>query len=153
METNALFLILTKSGGDQFDAVMNYPFTNTLLNFFDPYNRKCMEWDPKKQNLDLLQFYQQLIQLRKEYPALRNGKLKFLLAKKNDHRLVYERWDNQNHFVIFINKREKPSFIKVPASTDTWVNMESSETIYTHEAHLNIKVPALGYVILKTINK
>lgn len=215
--------------GDQFDAVMNYPFTNTLLNFFaheeidaaafasaigaqlasyprqvnevafnlmgshdttrlltlckgnekltklisifqftfygvpciyygdeigidgeqDPYNRKCMEWDPEKQNLDLFQFYQQLIQLRKEYPALRNGKFKFLLAKKNDHRLVYERWDEQDHFIIFINKREKASLIRVPSSTDNWMDIDSSETISTQEEHLNVKVPALGYVILK----
>jgi glycosidase len=36
----------------------------------DPDCRKCMIWDPKKQNQDMLKFFQQLIALRKEYAAV-----------------------------------------------------------------------------------
>ena len=39
----------------------------------DPDCRRGMIWDPEKQDVDLLRYYQRLIQVRKQYPSLTEG--------------------------------------------------------------------------------
>lgn len=171
--------------GDQFDAVMNYPFTNAVLDFFghqkidaagfaaaigsqlaafpqqvtetafnlldshdtprllticgdnaealklaalfqltypgtpciyygdevglngggDPGCRKCMVWEPEKQNLDLLEFYSQTVQLRHRHGALRSTDLRFVHIGQADGTIVYERRDGSERLLIAMNAR------------------------------------------------
>ncbi len=47
----------------------------------DPDNRRCMPWDEGDWNLDMRQFYQHIIRLRKESSALKYGGYQTLLAE------------------------------------------------------------------------
>lgn len=214
--------------GDQFDAVMNYPFTNACLDFFarsqigaeqfanrinaqlvsypkqanevsfnllgshdtvrlltlcegsierfklaylfqltftgvpciyygdeigidgeyDPGNRKCMEWDPAKQNLDLLAFFQRIISLRHKYSALQTGKLTFLKDSENDNNLIYERRDANDHFLILINNSDQPSAFRTTVSKEAWTGILSDAPVSTAQGQLNLTLPAFGYAIL-----
>lgn len=214
--------------GDQFDAVMNYPFTNALLNFFahgrsdaesfayaiqaqlasyprqvnevafnllgshdttrlltlcngntdrfklaylfeltfygapciyygdeigidgehDPYNRKCMEWDPAKQNGELLAFFQKAIRLRKQYAALRTGGLRFL-TQSNKQLLVYERWDEHHQFIIAMNNSNTPASCRIQTTHQQWTDVCAGHTIQSAQDQLELELPAYGFIILK----
>ncbi|GGG07432.1 alpha-glycosidase [Paenibacillus abyssi] len=215
--------------GDQFDAVMNYPFTNILLSFFarrqtraeefanaihkqlasypkqvnevafnllgshdtvrlltlcegkvermklaslfqltflgtpciyygdeigldgeyDPYNRRCMEWDEAKQDQDLLSFFKGMIQLRNSHAALRTGGLKFLQDQHNDYVLAYERRDAQDRFVIVMNNSERAVTSQTVVSGSCWHNIVTGQSVRADKGQLNAELPAYGYMILQ----
>lgn len=217
--------------GDQFDAVMNYPFTNACLDFFarsrigadqfasrisaqlvsypqqanevsfnllgshdtvrlltlcegsldrlklaylfqltftgvpciyygdeigidgeyDPGNRKCMEWDPKKQNLELLAFFQRIISLRHNYAALQTGTLNFLMDLENDNNLIYERRDGKDHFLILINNSDQSSTFRTVVSKEAWSGILSDAPVSTPQGQLNVTLPPFGYAILHAV--
>ncbi|MBR7795891.1 alpha-glycosidase [Agaribacter marinus] len=168
--------------GDQFDAVMNYPFTNSVIDFFgkneikasdftasistllhmyprninevafnlldshdtprvltlangnvekvklmylfqlsfagtpciyygdeigmqggeDPGCRSCMEWNTNRQNLELFQFIQTLITLRKTDPLFGNyGNFRFIYDDNEANLICYEK-RNINRCLVFI---------------------------------------------------
>ncbi|CAH1208067.1 Cyclomaltodextrinase [Paenibacillus plantiphilus] len=214
--------------GDQFDAVMNYPFTNAVLEFFahrrstaaeftssintqlagyprqinetafnllgshdtirlltlcggnvklmklaslfqltffgspciyygdeigidgemDPLNRKCMEWDPAKQDQDLFAFFKRIIALRKQYTALRTGNLKFQQDGNSEQTLVYERWNEQDHFLILINNSDASVSSTATSSADSWTDVESGNTVTAKQGQVTVELPAFGYSIL-----
>lgn len=214
--------------GDQFDAVMNYPFTNAVLEFFahkrinaveftssinsqlagyprqinetafnllgshdtirlltlcggnvkvmklaslfqltffgapciyygdeigidgemDPLNRRCMEWDPAKQDQDLFAFFKRLIALRKQYAALRTGSLKFQHEGNNEQTLVYERWDEQDRFLILINNSDAGVTCTAAASENSWKDIESGSIVAAPQGQVTVELPAYGYSIL-----
>ncbi|GAA0354977.1 alpha-glycosidase [Bacillus horti] len=217
--------------GDQFDAVMNYPFTNILLNFFahrrtnanqfaqaintqlvsypqqitevsfnllgshdtvrlltlcggnvqrmklatlfqltfqgtpciyygdeigligqhDPDNRKCMEWDTRKQNLDLFAFFRQMINLRKSHAALRGSGLKFLPLPEHTQILAYERWDDRDRFLFVLNNEDASVSIVIPAlQPSKWRSVESPATIHFIDGEVHMSLPPYGYAILHT---
>ncbi len=181
--------------GDQFDAVMNYPFTDSVIDFFgnhsidvkqfknrlteimhmypenvqnylfnlldshdtprvltlanqnkdrvrlmylflltfigspciyygdeigmdgggDPGCRACMEWDPDKQDLDLRQFIQNLIQLRKETPAFgAEGRFEFLHIFEESNSIVYQKQTGNEKLIFVINNSDQEQIITVP---------------------------------------
>ncbi|MBW7473132.1 alpha-glycosidase [Paenibacillus oenotherae] len=214
--------------GDQFDAVMNYPFTNACIDFFarsaisagqftsrlsaqlvsypkqanevafnllgshdtfrlltqcngnkerfkltslfqltfsgvpciyygdeigidggyDPGNRKCMEWDPKKQDRELLAFFQRLIALRHKYAALRTGSVTFLQDQESDTSLIYERRDEQDHFIILINNSDTAATLRTTVSRDSWTGVLSEAPVVTPQGQLKLQLPPFGYAIL-----
>lgn len=46
----------------------------------DPDNRRCMPWDESQWDKDMLAYFQKIITIRKESPALKNGGFQVLLA-------------------------------------------------------------------------
>lgn len=217
--------------GDQFDAVMNYPFTNSVLNFFtrniinaeqftesinyqlarypqqvtevsfnllgshdtvrllthckgnsqlmqlatlfqltfqgapciyygdeigldgeyDPLNRKCMEWDPAKQNKELFTFFKHMIELRKTYPALRGNGLKFLTNREQPTLLAYERWDQQDHFLIVMNVAATPSStLLLPSVSAKWKSIYGNASVKVGEKQVQLELTAYGFTILHT---
>ncbi|WP_411675123.1 glycoside hydrolase family 13 protein [Cohnella faecalis] len=114
----------------------------------DPDCRKCMEWDPQKQNGDLLQFFKQTISLRHQYPALQDGALTFLQDQANDQNLIYERRDAQDRFVILINKSESSSVFRATIANEAWTDIVSGTPVTAEQGQLNFELPAFGYAIL-----
>ena len=47
----------------------------------DPDNRRCMPWDESDWDKDMLAYFQKIIAIRKESPALKHGSFKVLFAK------------------------------------------------------------------------
>jgi len=224
--------------GDQFDAVMNYPFTNAVLDFFayqtisaksftdaiggqlaaysqqvtesafnlldshdtprllticedneaamklaalfqltypgvpciyygdevgingagDPGCRKCMVWEPEKQNADLLAFYKQAIGLRHKYAALRSSDIRFVHASGSDidGTLAYERLDGEERLLIAMNARGKAAKLQLSLdgvrNSDILLASGSANKTATASLKgdlLTLSLPAYGYLILK----
>lgn len=51
---------------------------------FDPDNRRCMEWDPAKQDRELFLFHQSVISLRKSSPRCVPGRLTFCVRRRTN---------------------------------------------------------------------
>jgi 1,4-alpha-glucan branching enzyme len=60
------------------------------------------------QNYDLFEYYQKLITLRQQTPALQSDNIKFFYENADDKVLAYSRWDEQNsHVVVVVNFSER----------------------------------------------
>ncbi|WIM40703.1 alpha-glycosidase [Paenibacillus sp. PK4536] len=117
----------------------------------DPDCRRCMIWDEKDQDLELFAFYQQLIALRKQYPALRQGTFKFLHAKEGNNGLIYERSDDKDTFVIAMNSSSEPVTVSIDVKTTQWENMLDHTTLHVENGRLEEQLPAFAFVILKAV--
>lgn len=215
--------------GDKFDAVMNYPFTNAVLDFFlretldaeqfanaigkqlslyplqasevafnlldshdtpriltladgdkgkmklaalfqftymgtpciyygdeigmdgagDPDCRKCMEWDTAKQDRELFAFYQTLIRLRKEHPALRTGSITFLDAAHAGTKLAYERRLGDDVLIVLINTADMTQTFRLDVDERRWENVITGDLLRAERGKLSVKLPTLGYTVLK----
>ncbi|MCM3272951.1 alpha-glycosidase [Paenibacillus elgii] len=114
----------------------------------DPDCRKCMEWDPDKQDNELYDFYRLLIALRKDYDVLRSGSFRFLKADPGDPRIIYERLNGHMHFTVWMNNTEEETVLSHPMETDDWKDALSGETVIPEDGMMNIKLDPLGYRIL-----
>ncbi|WP_027955030.1 alpha-amylase family glycosyl hydrolase [Halobacillus kuroshimensis] len=77
----------------------------------DRYYREMMPWDESKQNLDIKAHYEELIQARKDQPALAYGDMKVIYS--DDDVLVFERRMPQDHVLTVINKGEKSRTLNI----------------------------------------
>jgi glycosidase len=114
----------------------------------DPDCRKCMEWDPAKQDNELYDFYKLLINLRKQHPVLRHGRFRFLHAEQGDSRIIYERSDDNMHFTVWMNNTMERTVLSHPWETDDWTDALSGEKVGTQDGMMNIELDELGYRIL-----
>lgn len=76
------------------------------------YYRPCMEWDPAKQDQDLLNDVKKLIAIRKAYPALTdNTRLHVLEANDDAGVFVFARKSGGEEIVVALNNgKEKAAF-------------------------------------------
>ncbi|MBM7693436.1 glycosidase [Peribacillus deserti] len=180
--------------GDQFDAVMNYPFTNSALKYFaednwtaskfrnaitellhmyplnvneaafnlldshdtprlltickdnkekmkllyvfqlsftgtpciyygdeigmtggqDPGCRKCMEWDPDKQDTDIFETVKRLISLRKSVPAFGNNGLFEFVETSGENLLMYTKTFETSKLLFVMNPSSAPINAALP---------------------------------------
>lgn len=114
----------------------------------DPDCRKCMEWDPARQDRQLLAFYQQLIAVRKQFKPLRTGSLHFLLADPGDTRLAFVRREGEEAVLILLNNYDAGQTFKVPATEGIWTDAFSSQAYKSQGGYLQVKLPAYGYAVL-----
>ncbi|MGI8317032.1 glycoside hydrolase family 13 protein [Halobacillus mangrovi] len=81
----------------------------------DPGCRKCMEWDPAKQDQDLFAFIKQLIQLRKEYKAIGSeGEFQFINFDNKEQKLLYKKSYQNETILFFINNSSESVQFEVP---------------------------------------
>lgn len=231
--------------GDQFDAVMNYPFTDAMLDFFakaecdgsqfahaiqhqlaryplqanevmfnlldshdterllttcsgdkrklklaalfqltflgtpciyygdeiglsgeyDPDCRKCMEWDPTRQDADLFAFYKSIIALRHQFTALRSGGFRFLYAQEGDRILAYERKDANDHLLIVLNSSKRRRTLRLSVTQGEWQDIiltnsanesehltaSSMPLILADRKGLRVEVPGMGWRVLRLL--
>ncbi|MEK4058661.1 MULTISPECIES: alpha-glycosidase [Paenibacillus] len=114
----------------------------------DPDCRKCMEWDEKKQDRELYDFYQMMIFLRKGHKALREGRFRILVACENDPCIVYERADEIIHFTVWMNNSPEPRTLRHPMETDDWQDALTGEPVAPKEGIMHISLDPYGYRIL-----
>ena len=70
----------------------------------DPQCRKCMIWDEKKQNKELLSFYKRMINIRKENKVFVYGDYNTIYCK--DNVLIFERTLENDKIIVAINNKE-----------------------------------------------
>lgn len=75
----------------------------------DPQCRKCMIWDEKKQNTELLSFYKKMINIRKENKNLVYGDYNTIYGK--DNVLIFERTLENEKIIVAINNKENPQVV------------------------------------------
>lgn len=79
----------------------------------DPLNRACMEWDPAKQDRDLLQHMKKLIALRKSTPAMISHNMDWLLS--DGQTLIYSKTHQHDTVFIIMNASAGQSTITLPS--------------------------------------
>ncbi|WP_106767731.1 alpha-glycosidase [Paenibacillus faecalis] len=119
-----------------------------LTGYEDPDCRKCMEWEPEKQDRELLDFYKLMIALRRKHKALREGRFRFLKADAYDPCIVYERADAKDHFIIWMNNTNKRRTLSYPLNSFDWVDALTLETVKPNHGKINISLNPYGYRIL-----
>ena len=70
----------------------------------DPYNRKCMIWDEHEQNIELLNFFKNIIEIRKSNKELIYGDYKEIYC--NENVLVFKREYNNESIIIGVNNND-----------------------------------------------
>ena len=80
----------------------------------DPQNRKCMVWNEKFQNHDLLNFYKKMITIRKKHPTFVHGDFKEISGENNI--LSYSREYNNEKYIIIINNNDHSEYIDLNAN-------------------------------------
>ncbi len=117
----------------------------------DPGCRKCMEWDPSKQDQDMHSFMKKLIQLRKQYPVLGNdGEFQLLSYDKNKNSLCYQR-ENSNHLIIIVinNHSEKQTMLLPLQLKDcTILDLWKSEEFAAHSNQLSVTLDGYDFALL-----
>ncbi|MBO2942995.1 alpha-glycosidase [Paenibacillus sp. F411] len=114
----------------------------------DPDCRKCMEWDPDKQQRELYDFYQLMIGLRRKHKALREGRFRFLKADPHDPCVVYERVDDKVHFIIWMNNTDQPCTLSHPLVKNDWYDSFTNEKVDTEGGIMKISLDPYGFRIL-----
>ncbi|AIQ63272.1 cyclomaltodextrinase [Paenibacillus stellifer] len=138
-------------------AVLQFTFMGTPCIYYgdevgldggeDPGCRKCMEWDPNKQDRDLLAFYRKLIDIRKSHPALRTGTLTFLDAG-NSGKLAYERRLDGESVIVLFNREDSGVTFRLPVPEAGWRDLFTGEIYKADRGTLSVRLPASGYAVL-----
>lgn len=117
----------------------------------DPDCRKCMPWDPQKQDLDLYAFYRKLIQIRKELAPLRTGSIHFLTADAGGSKLVFERRLGAEVVIVLLNNLDAAQTVTVNHYGANWVDALTGTRYEATRVQrtLEITLPAYGFAVLK----
>ena len=70
-----------------------------LCGFTDPDNRRTYPWG--REDMDLLEFHKEMIQIHKSYDVFRTGSLKFIYGEYN--LIAYARFTSEEQAVIVVN--------------------------------------------------
>jgi len=104
---------------------------------YDPGCRRCMEWDPKKQNRDLFKFVQFLVNLRKTKEELITGLLTFLEVNDKKQYIVYRRSTIGSNIVVALSLNPKDDVeLELELGADVGTDLESGKTINFKEKKL-----------------
>lgn len=101
----------------------------------DPDNRKLMLWDEKEWNLELYEFYRQLIKVRKENPILGNAG-DFYLVPNNDV-CEFIKTDGKETYRILLN------------NSNTEYEFATEQKVIFAEKFKDNKILENGFVIIK----
>lgn len=89
-----------------------------------------LQWEKlnDEPHYDMMQYYKELISLRKTHPALKIPDRKQLLveADKEKKTLVLHRWSGDQHLVCFMNFSAKQQYLMPPSMIKDWVNIFDS---------------------------
>jgi glycosidase len=107
--------------------------------------------DPVKPDLELREFYRQLIALRKNTPALKYGSLEFLLADDENNTLAYRRAYEGEQILAIFNRSGMEKQIELPAeNTNRFVDVMNNENTYpAADGRFRLTLPAMTGGILR----
>ncbi len=157
--------LLTLANGDKnklkLAALFQFTFMGTPCIYYgdeigmdgdgDPGCRKCMEWDPEKQDRDLFSYYRRLIAIRNSHPALRTGTFNFLEAGQQGSKLAYERRLGDDVVVVLINTEETAQTFRIDVEEVHWENVFTGDSMRTERGKLAVKLLGYGSAVLKAI--
>jgi glycosidase len=118
-----------------------------LTGGHDPGCRKCMEWDPARQDRDLLAFYRWLIALRRSAEALRTGDFRVLRAEAGERVFAYMRSAGQERYAIVVNNQDQPASVRIPLGDGTWTDVRTREAMDTSNGAAEAVLEPFGFRI------
>jgi cyclomaltodextrinase len=107
-----------------------------------------MEWDPARQNRDLLAFYRWLIALRRGAEALRTGDFRVLRAEAGEKVFAYMRSAGQERYAIVVNNQDQPASVRLALGEGTWTDVRTRETADTPGGEAEIALEPFGFRVL-----
>lgn len=127
-----------------------------LAGFTDPDSRRTYPWG--REDEELINFYKEIIAIRKEYSSLRDGSL---LSLKFDSEGIYSygRWNNENKVIVVLNNNDREQQVSIPLwsmnpgedeklqlifSSDRSSHSSERETMNLNSGNLVVTVPAFG---------
>ncbi|WP_019912220.1 alpha-glycosidase [Paenibacillus sp. HW567] len=157
--------LLTVAEGDKnkmkLAALFQFTFMGTPCIYYgdeigmdgegDPGCRKCMEWNPEKQDRELFSYYRKLIEIRGNHPALRTGAFTFLEAGRQGSKLAYERRLGDDIIVVLINTEETAQTFRIDVEDRNWENLLTGDSLLAERGKLSLKLPAYGFAVLKAL--
>ncbi|RAV02308.1 alpha-glycosidase [Paenibacillus sp. YN15] len=114
----------------------------------DPDCRKCMEWHPDRRDQELLDFFQALIRLRREIPALSLGRYRMLHAESGSPAIVYERLGEGSHALIWINHSEKPTELSLALETNDWKDAWTQKEVPAADGRMTLQLDSFSFRII-----
>lgn len=155
--------LLTVAEGDKnvmkLAALFQFTFMGTPCIYYgdeigmdgggDPDCRKCMEWDPERQDRNLFNFYRKLIEIRGSHPALRTGRFTFLEAAAGGSKLAYERSLGDDLIIVLINTEETVQTFRLDVQERNWKNLWTGEALHAERGKLSLRLPAYGFAVLQ----
>lgn len=117
----------------------------------DPDNRRPFPWDKVDGN-PWIEFYQRLIAIRQQHPALRRGDIQFLVAEGDT--LVYSRELDGERIVVALNSGNNSCTVSVPVwkmgmENGTLNSLIDDERYEVAEGKANVSIDAQGYCLVK----
>ncbi len=115
----------------------------------DPGCRKCMVWDEEEQDLELFNFVQNLISIRKEHPAFGNdGEIEFLETSDKTNHVIYSKQAKEETVIIAINNSDEKIDINIPYdfTGKTPTNLWNKEPMIESS---KIELDPYGFCIIK----
>lgn len=120
-----------------------------LNGVMDPGCRKCMEWDEKKQDLDLFSHIQKLIKLRKEEKLLANeGHFEFIQTDSNI--VAYRKYDDEKTIIVLANPADESAEFTLPYPLKgvKITNMLTDKEFAAEAENLKVQLDGCGFEIL-----
>lgn len=135
----------------------------------DPCTRKPMVWsdieyedetthpfdkerktDKVEQDTILLNFYKELIKIRKANPVLVNGDIKFSFVDDENRTLAYNRTLENEEVVVAFNKSDNKKLLQIPVSySGKYYNAFNSNLTYnSKDGFINVELDATKAIIL-----
>ncbi len=119
----------------------------------DPDCRRPMIWDPKKQDLKMLEFMKKLIHLRKEHTVLRHkGNFVFLNEGDDPDVVLYKRAHMEEIYYILMNRSGEEVEYPLP---EELVGVMLEDLWEEQHIHFDgkVKIAPYGYYLLKKIQQ
>lgn len=114
----------------------------------DPDCRRTMIWDPAEQDRALFDFYKQIVQVRKDHSALRDGKFGFIAVDHERNLISYERWNDREHFIIAMNATDRPVEFQLDIPQGDWVGVFGNHRLVSDGSPVEFQLDAFESVVL-----
>ena len=119
--------LLTACTGDKQKAMLAYAFLMTQAGspciYYgdevgmdgedDPLCRKCMIWDEKKQDLEMLQSFKKIIELRKKHSAMRSTVLEWINVNNDENHVMFKKVSPNEEIYVILNNSNTPRNINL----------------------------------------
>lgn len=92
----------------------------------DPDCRKCMPWEPERQDAGLLEFYRNLIGIRKQNPVLVYGGYRQISVSPL---FAFERAEGKNRITVILNNSEKAGILQENSLSGTYINLWTGNAV------------------------
>jgi len=116
----------------------------------DPGCRKCMEWDPEKQDADLLHHVKKLMSLRQTEKLLANeGSFQFLNQIKTEV-VAYRKFQDGQNIIVIINPTDADQKFTIPhlVKGKSVKNLWTDEEFVSTDDNTDVQLKPFAFTIL-----